>query len=138
MTNVIVLSNEDTDKTIGVFLHDPTTGRVLLKVRPSDASLMQTFALWQNKSLIEQVRQEIRGRKLTRRIRALPTDTAYGRLLVGRFVKRPYQVRFSSTMPLDSLDMALDKLYSDFVEMNKKPEIEVALGGWTSPFAASR
>ena len=136
MANVIVLSHEDSDKTVGVFIHDPESGRVLLKVRPSDQSLMQTFALWQNKPMIEQVRQDVRGQKLTRRIRALPTDTAYGRLLVDRFVKKPYRVRFSSTMAFDSLDAALDTLYKDFVVDTKpSPTDEVALGGWTNPFA---
>lgn len=134
--NVLVLSNEESDKTIGVMIHDPQSGRVLLKVRPSDKSLMQTFALWRDRPLIEQVRQEIKGRKITRRLRALPKDQAYAKLLADKFVKKPYRVRFSSIMQLDSLDHALDKLYADFVEKSVavKPE-EVILGGWRNPFA---
>lgn len=133
--NVIVISTESTDKTVGVMLHDPASGRVLLKVRPSDQSLMQTFALWQARPLIEQIRQEVRGRKLTRRLRAVPTDDAYGSLLVDRFVKKPYRVRFSSVMDLTSLDHSLDTLYANFVDQARKPEEKSPFSlGWSHTF----
>jgi len=129
---LIVLMNEDTNKTIGVFLHDVESGRVLLKVRPSDQSLMQTFNLWRNKPIIEQIRQEIRGRKLTRRIRILPTDLDYGKLLVDRFVKSPYRVRFSNIVDADSLDTFLDSSFINLVDTVKSPT--PAVSTYINPF----
>lgn len=134
--NLIVISHEETDKTVGVMIHDTASGRVLLKVRPSDQSLMQTFTLWRERPLIEQVRQEVRGRKLTRRVRALPSDLAYGKLLADRFVRKPYRIRFSREVELDSLDAALDALYLQFVDVAPKKPEEVTLGGWKNPFAS--
>ncbi len=136
-TNVIVLSDEEKGKTVGVLLHQPDSGRVLLKVRPTDQSLMQTFALWQTRPMIEQVRQDIRGKKITRRLRVIPTDQAYGKLLVDRFAKKPYGVRFSTEMEVDSLDRTLDELYASFVDVaqTQQPGKETSLGGWQNPFS---
>lgn len=113
---LLVISNEDTDKTIGVMLHDEVSGRVLLKVRPSDQSLMKLFSIWSAKPIIEQVREEVGGRKLTRRIRMLPTEGVYAQMLADRFVKPPYHIRTRSRISVDGLDTALDHLYEDMVD----------------------
>lgn len=130
---LLVVANESSDKTIGIMLHDPDSGRVLLKVRPSDQSLMKLFLLWTNKPIIEQVREEIRGKKLTRRIRMLPTEFVYATMLANRVIKPPYQVRSQIRIVTENLDLALDQLYEDMVD--KAPaKIEPQAPAYSNPF----
>ena len=135
---LIAIMNQTTKKTIGVFLHDFGSGRVLLKTRPSDASLMQTFTVWREKPLIEVSREIIRGRKLTRRYRILPTNPVYGRALVDKFVKSPYAVRTIMTIKVDSLDAALDHSFKELVDhAPARPAAPPAVAINRSPFSSN-
>lgn len=122
--NLVVIANKETGKSVGVFIHDSDSERILLKVRPSDMSLMQMFNLWRQKSLIETSREEVNGRRLTRRYRILPNMDIYARALSDRFVKPPYIIRFSSVIQTDNLDAALDSHYNALVDHTVKPTSE--------------
>jgi len=113
-----LIQNTESNKTVGVFIHDPDSGRVLLKTRPSDSSLMQTFTLWKGKPIIEEMSDTIRGKKVTRRVRVLPTNPHYGKLLMDRFLKRPYRVRSTTRVITDHLDSALDHAYTGYVDQS--------------------
>lgn len=110
--SVFIIRNRDTDKSVAVLGHDPASGRVVLRTRPSDASLLQTFNIWRDRQILVQVREQFAGRSFTRRFRILPTDSDYGHHLADRFVYRPYEIRFSKVVEGHSLDSIVDEHYN--------------------------
>jgi hypothetical protein len=115
-TQLFVIRNRETDKNVAIMLHCPELGRVLFKCRPSDSSLMKTFSVHNDKSVIVQVLEQMRGKKFLRRYRVIPTDLDYGRHLSDRFVFRPYEVRFVQVVDTHSLDSALDEYFRTLVD----------------------
>lgn len=109
---LFLVRNRETDKNVAVFGHDSTSGRLVLRARPSDSSLLQTFNLWRDRQIIVQLREMVAGRPITRRYRVLPTDADYGKHLVDRFIFRPYEVRFSKVVEGDTLDAVVDNHYA--------------------------
>jgi hypothetical protein len=132
MLTLGVILNQETKKAVGVILHDDQTGRILMKVRPSDESLLRMFNLWINKPIIEQVREEIKGQKLTRRMRVLPTEPQYVKFLTDRFVKPPYIMGHYSHPSSTHLDSTLEESYRELVD-HTLPKAVVPV--YINPFA---
>ena len=118
MNNVklIVIANQETGKSVAVMLHEPGTGRVLMKCRPGDQSLMKMFDLWRVRLLVGQIRQDLNGVKFTRRVKILPTDPFYGPALADKIVRSPYAVRFTKSLETASVDSLLDSSYVNLVD----------------------
>lgn len=122
MIHWAIIRNLESDKNIAVLVHDEDTGRIVYKIRPSDALLQKSLDIFVDRSVVVQEEDPVLGFMKRRRI--LKTDPDYLAHFVDKAIDYPYEIRsLASSEDETSMDQVADEMYEDQVAFREASHV---------------